>query len=78
MNNEFDLDKIYFSPGDIVVLKHEELLSPIMVVQEKVSRSYKQGENVVNIFKGIKCRWFDKNLVLQEAIFSSKDLKHYK
>jgi hypothetical protein len=56
MNNEFDLDKIYFSPGDIVVLKHEELLSPIMVVQEKVSRSYKQGENVVNIFKGIKCR----------------------
>lgn len=77
MNNELELEKIYFAPGDIVILKHEEINSPIMMVQEKVSRSYKQGDSVVNIFKGIKCRWFDKNYVLQEAIFSSKDLKHY-
>lgn len=78
MNNEFDVEKVYFTPGDLVVLKQEELASPIMIVQEKVTRSYKQGDEVINIFKGIKCRWFDKNMVLQEATFSSKDLKHYK
>lgn len=77
MTSEFDVEKVYFTPGDLVTLKHEELNSPVMIVQEKVTRSYKQGDDVVNIFKGIKCRWFDKNLDLQEAIFSSKDLKHY-
>ena len=56
MNNEFDVEKVYFTPGDLVTLKHEELNSPVMIVQEKVTRSYKQGDDVVNIFKGIKCR----------------------
>lgn len=53
-NNEFD--KVYFTPGDLVILKHDVVASPIMIVQEKVTRSYKQGSDVVNIFKGIKCR----------------------
>lgn len=56
MNNEFDVEKVYFTPGDLVTLKQEELASPIMIVQEKVTRSYKQGDEVINIFKGIKCR----------------------
>ena len=30
-----------------------------------------------NVFVGIKCRWFDNNTVLREAIFSTKDLTHY-
>ena len=64
-----DIEKIFFAPGDLVVLKHKELKSPVMLVQEK-------GE-ICNVFKGFKCRWFDKNDVLQEAIFSTKDLQFY-
>lgn len=73
MNNE--VEKVFFAPGDCVVLRHEDIESPIMYVVEKVSKTYKQGDEMINIFKGIKCRWFDKNMVLQEAVFSSKDLK---
>lgn len=57
MNNEnIEFDKVYFTPGDLVVLKHDSVESPIMIVQEKVTRSYKQGNDIVNIFKGIRCR----------------------
>lgn len=72
-----ELSKIFFAPGDLVVLKHEELKSPVMLVQEKITRQFKQGDEICNIFKGFKCRWFDKNNVLQEAIFSTKDLMFY-
>ena len=72
-----DIEKIFFAPGDLVVLKHKELKSPVMLVQEKVTRQFKQGEEICNVFKGFKCRWFDKNDVLQEAIFSTKDLQFY-
>lgn len=68
---------VFFVPGDLVVLKHKELKSPVMLVQEKVTRQFKQGTEMSNIFKGLKCRWFDKNNVLQEAVFSTKDLKFY-
>ena len=72
-----EAEKVFFAPGDCVVLRHEDIKSPIMYVVEKVSKTYKQGDEMINIFKGIKCRWFDKNMVLQEAVFSSKDLKFY-
>ena len=72
-----ELDKIFFNPGDIVKVKHEIENAPTMYVIEKVSRSImsKSGERET-IFIGIKCRWFDDNKALQEAIFSTKDLKH--
>lgn len=73
-----EIEKIFFAPGDLVVLKHEELRSPVMLVQEKITRQFKQGDETCNVFKGFKCRWFDKNNVLQEAIFSTKDLQLYK
>lgn len=68
----------YYKPGDLVILKHAELNSPIMLVQEKVTRQFKQGGKICDMFKGMKCIWFDKNNVLQEAIFSTKDLQLYK
>lgn len=69
----------YYHPGNLVVLKHEELNSPIMLVKEKVTRQFKTDTgNISNIFRGMKCIWFDKNNVLQEAVFSTKDLKLYK
>jgi uncharacterized protein YodC (DUF2158 family) len=49
-----------------------------MYVVEKITQSYKHGNEITNIFKGIKCRWFDKNMVLREAVFSTKDLKFYR
>lgn len=70
---------VFFKPGDLVVLNKPELHSPVMVISEKVSKQFR-GEDggLNNIFKGMKCMWFDKNDELHEAIFSTKDLEHYK
>lgn len=72
-----DNEKIFFNAGQIVRLKHDNLDNvPNMMVTEKVSRSMIKNGEKETIFMGIKCRWFDKNGVLQEAIFSTKDLIH--
>lgn len=72
-----DNEKIFFNAGQIVRLKHDNLENvPNMMVTEKVSRSMIKNGEKETIFMGIKCRWFDKNGVLQEAIFSTKDLIH--
>ena len=72
-----DSEKIFFNAGQVVRLKHEGLTNvPNMMVVEKVSRSMIKNGEKETIFMGIKCRWFDKNEVLQEAIFSTKDLIH--
>lgn len=72
-----DNEKIFFNAGQIVRLKHDNLENvPNMMVTEKVSRSMIKNGEKETIFMGIKCRWFDKNGVLQEAIFSTKDLMH--
>ena len=71
--------KIFFTPGDIVRVKHKELENrPNMLVVEKVSRAYKHNDETINSFLGIKCRWFNKYGNLCEEIFSSKDLEHIK
>jgi len=68
--------KIYFNPGDLVRCKHFEN-APTMYVLEKVSRNIVDKSGAKDsIFLGIKCRWFDVNNVLREALFSSKDLIH--
>jgi hypothetical protein len=72
-------DRIYFAPGDIVKLRHENIsYRPAMYVVEKISRSIvnKNGDRE-NVFIGIKTRWFSNDYKLQEAIFSTKDLIHY-
>lgn len=72
-----DNEKIFFNAGQVVRLKHDNLTNvPNMMVVEKVSRSMIKNGEKETIFMGIKCRWFDKNEVLQEAIFSTKDLIH--
>jgi uncharacterized protein YodC (DUF2158 family) len=72
-----DNEKIFFNAGQVVRLKHDNLDNvPNMMVVEKVSRSMIKNGEKETIFMGIKCRWFDKNEVLQEAIFSTKDLMH--
>ena len=72
-----DNEKIFFNAGQVVRLKHDNLTNvPNMMFVEKVSRSMIKNGEKETIFMGIKCRWFDKNEVLQEAIFSTKDLIH--
>ena len=70
-------DKVFFSPGDLVMIKHDIINRPVMFVSEKMSRSTMNKEGDTNtIFLGMRCKWFDSNMVLQEAIFSTKDLIH--
>lgn len=71
-------EKIYFNPGDLVKVRHEKLENvPVMYVLEKITRNITTKEgNTDNVFVGIRCRYFDKNQVLREAVFSTKDLVH--
>ena len=50
-----EIEKVFFVPGDLVVIKYEELKSPIMLVQEKITRQFKQKEELCNVFKGMRC-----------------------
>lgn len=70
-------EKIFFVAGDIVEVRHNIDNKPKMFVTDKITKSIKDKDgNIENIFLGLKCKWYDKNQVLHEAIFSTKDLKH--
>lgn len=70
--------RVFYAPGDIVTIKHEELENrPIMMVKEKVETTMKDKEGcLTTTFVGIRTIWFDKNQDLQSAVFSTKDLMH--
>lgn len=65
------MEKIFFNEGDLVVLKG--LPSPTMMVKRINRVNIKE---VGNKLLGIKVCWFTTTNEYQEAIFSSKDLKH--
>ena len=70
-------EKIFFIAGDIVEVRHDIENKPKMFVTDKITKSIKDKDgNIENVFLGLKCKWYDKNQVLHEAIFSTKDLKH--
>lgn len=73
MENLNQEEKVYFTPGDVVTLDKNIDFTPKMYVIRK-EMSYLKGENKAN-FLGIRCRWFDKNFGIQEAVFDTKDLK---
>lgn len=68
-------DKVYFAPGDIVQIRQNLPNAPTMVVIKKETTLFKHKDDATNILKGIKCRWFTSTGELQEAVFSTKDLK---
>lgn len=72
-----ELDRVYFAPGDLCKVRHNVDFVPTMWVVEKITRNIKNKEtgDMETMFLGIKCRWFDSVGVLQEAIFSTKDLE---
>jgi len=75
MVENFDA-RVYFAPGDLVEVRHNVPNKPKMWVIEKSTRNLKNKEgDVETMFLGIKCRWFDLNGVLQEAVFSTKDIQ---
>lgn len=65
-------DKIYFTPGQLVILKHNLPNKPVMMVVRKETSIFKNTGD--NILRGIRCRWFTTDGTLQEAIFNTKDL----
>ena len=67
-------DKIFFMPGDIVTLKQDLPNSPTMIVLKKESYTFKNKDIKESSLRVIKCRWFTKDGILQEAIFNTKDL----
>lgn len=66
-----DDEKIYLKPGDCVRLRQHKLVkSPVMLVVRKETALFKDSGSL----KGIRCRWFTDNNLLQEAVFCTKDL----
>ena len=66
-------DKIYFMPGDLVELKKDIPNKPVMIVVKKETNIFKNQSDAPSL-KGIKCRWFTTDGLLQEAIWNTKDI----
>ena len=62
-------EKVYFKPGDCVTLR-QKMQAPVMLVLRKEQALFKDSSGL----KGIKCRWFTTDGLLQEAVFNTKDL----
>lgn len=72
LNMETNEDKVYFRPGDCVKLRQfNKMYSPVMYVLRKEMYLFSDSQGGL---KGIKCRWFTDQGLLQEAVFSTKDL----
>lgn len=69
-----DLNKIFFTPGDVVTIKHDVSNKPQMLVKGKESKTIKDKDG--QHFLGIRCFWFTTDGVFQEQVFSTKDLIH--
>lgn len=70
----FDTEKVYFAPGDLVKVKHNLPNAPVMMVKGKETKMIKKDSESSH-FKGIRCVWFTSDYRIQEAVFSTKDLK---
>ena len=66
-------DKTLFFPGDLVSLRQDLPNKPVMIVVRKEYTIFRD-ENKTNSLKGIRCRWFTTDNVLQEAVWNTKDL----
>ena len=66
-------EKVYFVPGQKVTLKQDIPNKPIMIVQ-RIERSLMRNGAGKEYLRGVRTRWFTKEGLLQEALFSTKDL----
>lgn len=67
-------NKMYFLPGMLVTLKQNIPNKPIMIVVKKETSIFKNRLSDENILRGIRCRWFTSDGLLQETIWNTKDL----
>lgn len=70
-------EKVYFMPGDRVILKQDIPNKPVMYVVGKktaVFKPFADGEPKEEFLKGIICRWYSTDQTLQEAVYNTKDL----
>ena len=73
-----NVNKVFFTPGDVVQIKHDLPFKPIMLVKGKETKMVRSDDTASSHFIGIKCFWFTTDLLYKEEIFSTKDLTHYK
>ena len=66
-----EAEKVYFCSGDVVTLKQDIANKPNMIVKNKKMVTFRVDNKIL---QGITCRWFNTNMELQEAVFSTKDL----
>ena len=66
--------KVFFTPGDLVQIKHDLPNKPVMLVKGKETKAIR-GEDASH-FLGIRCFWFTTNGEYQEQIYSTKDISH--
>lgn len=67
------MEKIFFSPGDVVTLKAALPNKPVMMVTD-IKKQRLRGEDGIQKLLGITCFWFTTEGSYQEQIFSTKDL----
>jgi hypothetical protein len=65
------IEKIFFSSGDIVMVKHDIPNRPFMIVQSIDKLPVASGEVAL---LGVTCIWFSSDLKLQKSRFSTKDI----
>ena len=68
-----DNGKVYFAPGQKVTLRQDIPNKPIMLVH-RIERNIIRNEDGNELLRGIKVRWFTTEGLMQEAVFSTKDL----
>lgn len=66
-------EKIFLQPGDLVTLKQDLPNKPIMMVVRKETNIFKNQPAGIAL-RGIRCRWFTTEGLLQEMVASTKDL----
>ena len=72
-SNIMEDEKIYLMPGDLVTLRQALPNKPTMLVVRKKTLTVK-GEAPGKFLQGIVCRWFTTDGLMQEELFSTKDL----
>ena len=69
-----NINKVFFIPGDRVVVKHDIENKPVMIVLKVLRTTLKDKPSALT---GIICYWFDDNKVYREQKFNTKDLEKY-
>jgi hypothetical protein len=67
-------ERVYFTPGDTVILKQDIPHKPVMVV--KTIDKAEITSTGKPTFLGVTCFWFASNGMYQSQRFNTKDLEH--